>query len=84
MQKTKENRKHKLSSHSTNSLKTKTPHGQFSIKAFLNKSLPENKIKLNMNASKSCAVVRSFSSSSSLSPKLFFLLKNPEMLKNLF
>ena len=60
------------------------PHGQFSGKAFLNKSLPENKSKLNMNTSEGCAVARSSSSSSSLSPKLFFLLRNLEMLKNLF
>ena len=45
-------------------LKTKKPFGQSSIKAFLNKSLTENKGKLNMNTSESCAVERSFSSSS--------------------
>ena len=33
--------------------------GQCSIKAFLSKSLSENKGKLNMNTSESCAVVGS-------------------------
>ena len=70
--KNKGNRKHKLSSHSTSNLKSKKTCGQSSIKAFLNKNLPENKGKLNMNASESCAVVRSFISSSFLSPKLLF------------
>ena len=64
--KNKGNRKYKLSSHLTSTLKTKKPYGQSSIKAFLNKSLPENKGKLNMSTSESCAVVRSFSSSSVL------------------
>ena len=57
---------------SKGNLKSKKPCGQFSIKAFLNKSLPENKSKLNMDTSESCAVMRSFSSSSVLSPKLLF------------
>ena len=35
--KSKGNRKNKLSSQSTNNLKSKKPCGQFSIKAFLNK-----------------------------------------------
>ena len=71
MQKTKEI-KNKLLPHSTNHLKSKKLCGQSSIKAFLNKSLPENKGNLNMNTSESCGVVRSFSSSSVLSPKLLF------------
>ena len=62
----------KLSSHSTVNLKTKKPYGQTSMKAFLNKSLPKNKDKLNMNTSESCTVVRSFSSCSVLTPKLLF------------
>ena len=66
------NRKHKLSSHSTSNSKFKNPCGQSSIKAFLDKSLPENKGKLNINTSESCAVVTSVSSSSGLSPKLLF------------
>ena len=70
--KNKGNRKHKLSPHSTSHLKSKKSCGQSSIKAFLNKSLPENKGNLNMNTSESCAVERSFSSSSVLSPKLLF------------
>ena len=65
-------KKHKLSSHSTSNLKSKKPCGQSSIKAFLDKSLPENKGKLNIDTSESCAVVRSVSSSSVLSPKLIF------------
>ena len=59
--KNKGNRKHKLSLHSASHLKSKKPCGQSCIKAFLNKCLPENKGKLNMNTSESCAVVRSFS-----------------------
>ena len=47
----------KLSSHSTSNLKSKKPCGQSSRKAFLNKNLPENKGKLNMNTSESCSVV---------------------------
>ena len=47
--KNKGNRKHKLSSHSTSNLTSKKPCGQSSIKSFLNKGLPENKGKLNMN-----------------------------------
>ena len=70
--KNKGNRKHKLSSHSTSNLKSKKTCDQSSIKAFLNENLPENKGKLNMNASESCAVVRSFSYSSFLSLKLLF------------
>ena len=70
--KNKGNRKYKLSSHSTSNLKSKKPCDQSFIKAFLNKSLPENKGKLNMNTSDSCAVVRSFSSRSVLKPKLDF------------
>ena len=70
--KNKGNRKHKLSPHSTSHLKSKKYCGQSSIKAFLNKSLPENKGNLNTNTSESCAVERSFSSSSVLSPKLLF------------
>ena len=42
--KNKGNRKYKLSSHSTSKLKSKMPCGQSSLKAFLNKSLPENKV----------------------------------------
>ena len=38
----------------------------------MNKSLPEDKGKLNVNISESCIVVRSFSSSSVLSLKLLF------------
>ena len=41
------------------------------------KSLTENKCKLNMNTSDSCAVVRNFSSSSVLSPKLLFFSEKP-------
>ena len=48
------NRKHKLSSHSTSHLKSKKPSGQSSVKAFLNKNLPEYKCKLNMITSESC------------------------------
>ena len=70
--KNKGNRKHKLSSHSTNNLKSKNPCGKSPIKTFLNKSFLKNKGKLNMNTSDSSAVVRSFSSSSVLSPKLLF------------
>ena len=40
--KNKGNRRYKLSSHSTSKLKSKMPCGQSSLKAFLNKSLPEN------------------------------------------
>ena len=68
--KIKGNGKHKLSSHSTSNLKSKKTCDQSSIKTFLNKSLPENKSKLNINTSESCAVVRNFSSSSVLGPKL--------------
>ena len=74
--KSKGNRKHQLSSHSTSNLKSKKPCDQSSIKAFLNKRLPENKGKLNMNTSEGCAAVRSFSSSSVLSPKLLFSSEN--------
>ena len=74
--KSKGNRKRQLSSHSTSNLKSKKPCDQSSIKAFLNKILPENKGKLNMNTSEGCAAVRSFSSSSFLSPKLLFSSKN--------
>ena len=81
--KNKGNRKHKLSSHSASNLKSKKPCGQSSIKAFLDKSLPEGKGKLNIDTSESGAVVRSVSSSSVLSPNYFFLQKNLEMLKNL-
>ena len=70
--KNKGNRKHKLSSHSASNLNSRKPSGQSSIKAFLNKSLPEDKGKLNVNISESCIVVRSFSSSSVLSLKLLF------------
>ena len=70
--KNKENRKHKLSSHSTSHLKSKRPRGQFSIKVFLNKSLAEKKSKPNISTSECCAVVRSFSSSSVLTTKLLF------------
>ena len=70
--KNKGNRKHKLSSHSTSNLKSKKLCGQTSIKAFLDKSLPENKGKLNINTSERCAVVSSVSSSSVLSPQLLF------------
>ena len=70
--KNKGNRKHKISSHSTSNLKTKKPYDQSSMKAFLNESLPENKGKLSTNTSESCAVVRSFSSSAVLRPKLLF------------
>ena len=68
--KNKENRKYNLSSHLTSNLKSKKPCDQSSIKAFLDKSLPQNKGKLNIDTSESCAVVRSVSSSSVLSPKL--------------
>ena len=47
--KNKGNRKHKLSSHSASNLKSKKPCGQSSIKAFLDKSLPESKGKLNID-----------------------------------
>ena len=70
--KNKGNRKHKLSSHSASNLKSKKPCGQSSIKAFLDKSLPESKGKLNIDTSESGAVVRGVSSSSVLSPKLLF------------
>ena len=80
--KNKGNRKHKLSPHSTSHLKSKNPCGQSSIKAFLNKSLPENKGNLNMNTSESCAVVRSFSSSSVLSPKLLFSSEKSRNVEN--
>ena len=46
-----ENRKYHLSSRSTSNLKSKIPCGQSSIKAFLNKSLPEDKGKWNGNTS---------------------------------
>ena len=74
--KNKGNRKHKLSSHSTSHLKPKKPSEQSSIKAFLNAILRENKGKYNMNTSESCSAVRSFSSSSVLSPKLLFSSEN--------
>ena len=77
--KSKGNRKHKLSSYSTGNLKSKKPCGQSSIKAFLNKSSPEKKGKLNIKISENCAVMRSFSSSSILSPKLLF---SPEKSRN--
>ena len=80
--KNKGNRKHKLSPHSTSHLKSEKPPGQSSIKAFLNKSLPENKGNLNMNTSESCAVVRSFSSSSVLSPKLLFSSEKSRNVEN--
>ena len=70
--KNKGNRKYKLSSHSASNLKSKKPCGQSSIKAFLDKSLPESKGKLNIDTPESGAVVRSVSSSSVLSPKLLF------------
>ena len=70
--KNKGNRKHKLSSHSTSNLKSKKLCGQSSIKAFLDKSLPGNKDKLNIDTSESCAVVRSVSSSSVSIPKLLY------------
>ena len=70
--KNKGNRKYKRSSHSTSNLKSKKPCDQSSVKAFLNKSLLENKGKLNMNTSESCAVVRSVSFNSVLSPKLLY------------
>ena len=70
--KNKGNRKHKLSSDSASNIKSKKPCGQSSIKAFLDKSLPESKSKLNIDTSESGAVVRSVSSSSVLSPKLLF------------
>ena len=68
MLKTKET-EDKLLSHLTGNLKS---FAQSSIKEFVNKSSPENKGKLNMNTSESCIVVRSFSSSWDLSPKLRF------------
>ena len=68
----KANRKHKLSPHSTNHLKSKLLCGQSSLKAFLNNSLPKNKCKLNIDTFERCAIVRCFSSSSILSPKLPF------------
>ena len=70
--KNKGNRKHKLSSYSPSNLKSKKPCAQSSLKAFLDESLRENKGKLNIDTSESCAVVRSVSSSSVLSPKLLF------------
>ena len=80
MLKTKEIKK--LSTHSTNHLKSKKSCGQSSIKAFLNESLPENKGNLNMNTSESCAVMRSFSSSSVLSPKLLFSFEKSRNIEN--
>ena len=74
--KSKGNRKRQLSSHSASNLKSKKSCDQSSIKAFLNKRLPENKGKLNVNTSEGCAAVRSFSSSSVLSPKLLFSSEN--------
>ena len=76
------NRKHKLSPHSTSHLKSRKPCGRSSMKAFLNKSLPKNKSKLNMNTSESCAIVSSFSSSSVLSPKLLFLSEKSRNVEN--
>ena len=64
--------KHKLPSHSTSNLKSEKPWDQSSIKVFLKKSLHENEGKLNTNTFESSAVVRHFSSSSVLSPKLLF------------
>ena len=49
---------------------------------FLSKSLPENKGKLNMNTSDSCAVARCFSSSSVLRPKLLFSPENSKNVEN--
>ena len=72
----------KLSPHSTSHLKSKKPCGQFSIKAFLNKTLPKDKGNLNMNTSESCAVERSFSSSSVLSPKLLFSSEKSRNVEN--
>ena len=80
--KNKGNRKHKVSPHSTSHLKSKKPRGQSSIKAFLNKSLPENKGNFNMSTSESCPVVRSFSSSSVLNPKLLFSSEKSRNVEN--
>ena len=81
--KNKGNRKHKLSPHSTSHLKSKKPCGQSSIKAFLNKSLSKNKGNKTVHTSdESCAVVRSFSSSSVLSPKLLFSSEKSRDVKN--
>ena len=81
--KNKGNRKHKLSPHSTSHLKSKKPCGQSSIKAFLNKSLSKNKGNKTVNTSdESCAVVRSFSSSSVLSPKLLFSSEKSRNVEN--
>ena len=80
--KNKGNRKCKLSPHPTSHFKSKKPCGQSSIKAFLNKNLPENKGNLNMNTSESCAVVRSFSSSSVLSPKVLFSSEKSRNVEN--
>ena len=82
--KNKGNRKNRLSPHSTSRLKSKKPCGQSSTKAFLNKSLPKNKGDLNMNTSESCAVVKSFSSSSVLSPKLLFSSEKSRNVETLF
>ena len=54
MLKAKEIENIELSSHSTSRLKSKSSCGQSSINVFLNKSLRENKPKLNMNTSQSC------------------------------
>ena len=72
----------KLSPHSTSHLKSKKSCDQSSIKVFLNKSLPENKGNLNMNTSQSCAVERSFSSSSVLRPKLLFSSEKSRNVEN--
>ena len=80
--KNKGNRKHKLSPHSTSHLKSKKPCAQSSIKVFLNKILPENKGNLNMNTSENCAVVRSFRSSSVLSPKLLLTSEKSRNFEN--
>ena len=82
--KNKGNRKHKLSPHSTSHLKSTKPCGESSIKGILNKILPENKGKLNMNTSESCAIVRSFSSRSVLSPTLLFSSEKSRNVENSF
>ena len=68
--------------HSTSHLKSKKPCGQSSKKAFLIKSLPENEGKLNMDTSERCAVVRSFNSSSVLSPMLLFSSEKSRSVQN--